>query len=167
MIENFFKTAWRNIWKSKVFSFITIIGLTTGFSCCLLIYLFVQHELSYDRFNRNAENIYRLTSESVGTKGKTALAVTPAPWGPAMKKDFPEIDNYVRLLKDEKSTVGENGKQQFNENELLFADPTFFKIFSYAMVAGDAVHPLDAPNTVIMTKQAAARYFGLENPLGK
>ena len=96
MIKNFFKTVWRNTWKNKVFSGITILGLTTGFSCCLLIYLFIQHELSYDKFNSRADRIFRVTSTSQSTNGKSNLAVTPAPWAPAMKKDFPEIENYTR-----------------------------------------------------------------------
>src|ERR1700744_3673047 len=115
MIRNFIKTSWRNIQKNKVFSSIIILGLTTGFACCIIISLFVQYELSYDRFNKHADRIYRVTSDASGPNGKTALAVTPFPWAQAMKKDYPEIADYVRLLKDQKSTLGKPGQESFNE----------------------------------------------------
>ena len=82
MIKNYLKVAWRNLVKNKVFSFINIFGLAIGLACCILMFLFIQHELSYDKFNVHAANIYRITSESESTGGKTNLAVTPAPWAP-------------------------------------------------------------------------------------
>src|SRR4026209_690908 len=112
MIKNYFKTAWRNLWRNKVFSGINILGLSIGLACCILMFLFIQHELSYDKFHEHSKNIYRITSEGQGTNEKTKLAVTPAPWAPIMKKDFPEIKNYGRLLKDEKTVIGQPGEQQ-------------------------------------------------------
>src|SRR5215468_9235848 len=106
MIKNYFKTAWRNLWRNKVFSAINILGLSSGLACCILIFLFIQNELSYDTFHAHAKNIYRVTSESEGPNGKTSLAVTPAPWAPLMKKDYPEIESYTRLLKTEKADIG-------------------------------------------------------------
>src|SRR5215204_6559352 len=113
MIKNYFKTAWRNLWRNKVFSGINILGLSIGLACCLLMFLFIQHELSFDKFNVKAKSIYRLTSTVVSNDGATNLAVTPAPWAPLMKKDFPEIKNYTRLLKDEKVLIGQPGQDQF------------------------------------------------------
>src|SRR5829696_994016 len=107
MLTNYFKIAWRNLWKHKVFSAINILGLSTGLACCILMFLFIQHELSYDRFHTKFKDIYRLTSEGKGINEKSTLAVTPAPWAPLMKKDFPEIKTYVRLLKDEKTIIGQ------------------------------------------------------------
>src|SRR5689334_13454083 len=105
MFRNYLLTAWRNLSRNKIFSSINILGLSAGLACCILIFLFIQHELSYDKFNQHAASIYRLTSE-METGNKANLAVTPAPWAPLMKKDFPEIKEYVRLLKDEKILIG-------------------------------------------------------------
>src|SRR5215208_2795111 len=103
MIRNYFLIAWRNLWKHKVFSAINILGLSAGLACCILMFLFIQHELSYDKFNKNAKNIYRIISIPTEGKDRKELAVTPAPWAPLMKKDYPEIKNYVRLFRAEKS----------------------------------------------------------------
>ncbi len=80
MFNNYFKVAWRNLWNNKIFSLINISGLSAGLACCILIFLFIQHELSYDRFHTQANNIYRITSIMQSTNGEGELAVTPAPW---------------------------------------------------------------------------------------
>src|SRR5215203_463334 len=167
MLTNYFKIAWRNLWKHKVFSAINILGLSTGLACCILMFLFIQHELSYDRFNKEAKNIYRITSEMPGPKGNNTLAVTPAPWAPLMKKDFPEIKEYVRLLKDEKVLIGQPGEQHFYETEMLYADSTFFNVFTFGLEKGDIGHALDKPNSIILTAETARRYFGVNDPIGK
>ena len=136
MIKNYFKTAWRNLWRNKVFSAINILGLSIGLACCILMFVFIQHELSYDKFNVKAKNIYRLTSEAEGPNGKTNLAVTPAPWAPLMKRDYAEIKNYTRLLKAEKTDVGQPGQQHFYETDLLYADSTFLDVFSVQLEKG-------------------------------
>src|SRR5690349_16335260 len=110
MIKNYLKVIWRNLSRNKFFSAINILGLSTGLACCILMFLFIQHELGYDSFHQHASTIYRLTSEAEGPNGKTNLAVTPAPWAPLMKKDYPEISNYTRLLKAEKTDVGRPGQ---------------------------------------------------------
>ena len=167
MLTNYFKIAWRNLWKHKVFSAINILGLSTGLACCILMFLFIQHELSYDRFNKEAKNIYRITSDMPGPKGNNTLAVTPAPWAPLMKKDFPEIKEYVRLLKDEKVLIGQPGEQHFYETEMLYADSTFFNVFTIGLEKGDIGHALDKPNSIILTAETARRYFGANDPIGK
>jgi len=167
MIKNYFKTAWRNLWRNKVFSAINILGLSIGLACCILMFLFIQHELSYDKFNANANKIYRLTSEAEGPNGKTNLAVTPAPWGPLMKKDFAEIKNYTRLLKAEKTDVGQPGLQHFYETDLLYADSTFLDVFSVELEKGNAKKALEQPNSIILTAETAKKYFGDEDPIGK
>src|SRR5678815_3699498 len=134
MIKNYFKTAWRNLWRNKVFSAINILGLSIGLACCILMFLFIQHELSYDKFNANANKIYRLTSEAEGPNGKTNLAVTPAPWGPLMKKDFAEIKNYTRWGGGGGTDVGQPGLQHFYETDLLYADSTFLDVFSVCLL---------------------------------
>ena len=167
MLRNYLKIAWRNIWKNKVFSAINIFGLSIGLACCILMFLFIQHELSYDKFNVQAKNIYRITSVMDGTDGKRNLAITPAPWAPLMKKDYPEIKNFVRLLKDEKATVGQTGEQHYYENDLLYSDSTFFDVFSFSLSKGNAALALEQPNSIILSKETAIKYFGEADPIGK
>src|SRR5687767_9882232 len=149
MLKNYFKTAWRNLWRNKVFSAINILGLSIGLACCILMFLFIQHELSYDKFNVNAKNIYRIFSIPVDAKDKKELAVTPAPWAPLMKKDYPEIKEFVRLLKSEKTAVGRPGEQVFYEKNILFADSTYFNVFTVSLERGDVKKALERPNSII------------------
>ena len=167
MIKNYFIIAWRNLWKNKVFSVINILGLSIGLACCILMFLFIQNELSYDKFNIHASTIYRITSESESAGGKTNLAVTPAPWAPLMKKDFPQINNFVRILKSEKAVIGQPGQQKFYENDLLFADSTFLDVFSFGLSRGNSKQALEKPNSIILTRKSAEKYFGNEDPIGK
>ena len=167
MIRNYLKIAWRNLCRNKVFSAINILGLSAGLTCCILIFLFIQHELSYDKFNTRAKNIYRVTSIMQGPAGETNLAVTPAPWAPLMKKDFPEIREYTRLLTDEKVVIGEPGGQHFYETQMIYADSTLFNVFTINIEQGDTRHALEKPNSIVLTKEMANKYFGDENPIGK
>lgn len=167
MIKNYFKTAWRNLWRNKIFSGINILGLSIGLACCILMFLFIQHELSYDKFNVNAKNIYRIVSIPVGGKDKKELAVTPAPWAPLMKKDYPEIKEYVRLLRDEKMVIGQPGEQHFYEKDFFYADSTFFNVFSVELERGNVKKALERPNSIILTKEVAQKYFGDADPIGK
>jgi putative ABC transport system permease protein len=167
MIKNYFKTAWRNLGRSKIFSTINILGLSIGLACCLLMFLFIQNELSYDKYNAYAKNIYRLTSEAEGPNGPTSLAVTPAPWAPIMKKDYAEIKNYTRLLKAEKTDIGQPGQQHFYETDLLYADSTFLDVFSVQLEKGDRNTALKQPNSIILTSETSRKYFGDEDPIGK
>ena len=167
MIKNYFKTAWRNLWTNKAFSSINILGLSIGLACCILMFLFIQNELSYDKFNVNAKNIYRIFSIPVEGKDKKELAVTPAPWAPLMKKDYPEIKEYVRLLRDEKMVIGQPGEQHFYEKDIFYVDSTFFNVFSVDLERGDVKKALERPNSIILTKEAAQKYFGDADPIGK
>lgn len=167
MLKNYFTIAWRNLSKNKIFSVINIFGLSTGLACCVLIFLFIQNELSYDKFNVHAKNIYRITTSSTSNSIANELAVTPAPWAALMKKDFPEIKEFTRLLKDEKVVIGEPKQQHFYETGMLYADSTFFDVFSVSLVQGDIKHALEKPNSIILTSELAKKYFGTANAIGK
>jgi putative ABC transport system permease protein len=167
MLKNYFKIAWRNLKKNKVFSAINIFGLAIGFACCTLIFLFIQHEVSFDKFNVQAGNIYRVTAIGKGPVGNTTLAVSPSAWAPNMKKEFPEIKEYVRFLKSERTLVTTPAKEHYYEKDFLFADSTFFNVFSFVLAKGDANHSLERPNTIVLTKEAAQKYFGNVDPIGK
>jgi putative ABC transport system permease protein len=164
MLRNYLKVALRNFGNNKVFSIINIVGLSAGLACCILMFLFIQHELSYDKFNSQAKNIFRLTSVMQGATDMSELAVTPAPWAPLMKKDFPEIKEYTRLVKDEKVLIGQPGQQHFYETGMLYADSTFFNVFSVRLEKGDVLHALDKPNSIILTDENSKKIFWEHKP---
>ncbi|MBC7828355.1 MAG: ABC transporter permease [Chitinophagaceae bacterium] len=167
MIQNYLKIAWRNIWKNKVFSTINILGLSIGLACCILMLLFIQNELSFDKFHLKAKSIYRITSVPQVGEEKKQLAVTPAPWGPLMKNDYPEIKQFVRLLKDERTLVGEKGKEHTFIKDVLFVDSGFFEVFSFKLIKGNPANVLAQPNSIVLTKDVATKYFGNIDPIGK
>ena len=125
MIRNYINVIIQNLVRNKTYSLINILGLSTGLACCILMFLFIQHQLSFDKFNLNAKNIYRITSIFAEGKEKKELAVTPPPWAPLMKKDYPEIKEYVRLLKSEKAIVGRPDEQHFYEKDILISCGTY------------------------------------------
>ncbi len=167
MIKNYFKIAWRNISKNKIFSAINVFGLSIGLACCILMFMFIQHELSYDKFHTKTKNIYRITSEEQGAAEKKLLAITPAPWAPLIKKDYPEVKEYVRVLKDEKVLVGEKGKEHSFLKTVLLVDSSFFDVFSFKLLNGNLETALTRPNSIVLTKDAAKKYFGDTDPVGK
>jgi putative ABC transport system permease protein len=165
MFKNYFKTAFRNLSKNKIYSVINIFGLTVGLAACLLIGVYIIHELSYDKFNINAKRIVRVTMEysQAGTVNTTANTGTKV--GPAFKRTFPEIEEYVRTFIGHNVVKG-NGKL-FDEPRILYADPPFFTIFSFKIIEGNAATALDAPEKIAITKSIAKKYFGDEDPINK
>ena len=166
MYKNYFKIAFRNLVKHKTFSFINIAGLSIGISVCFIILLHVQDELSYDRFNENADNIVRVVFKADINQGKIFEANVMPPVASAMKKDYPEVLDATRLQSAGKPKVAYKEKN-FKEDEMAFVDPNFFKIFTLPLIEGDAKMALQEPNTIIITKAIANKYFGDEDPLGK
>jgi len=144
MIKNYFKIAWRNLSKNKLYSAINIFGLTAGLAACLLIGVYIIHELSYDKFNVNARRIVRATMEysKAGTVNTTATTGTKV--GPEFKRVFPSVEEYARTFISH--NVVKSGDKIFDEPRILYADPSFFKIFSFHLVEGDAATALDAPD---------------------
>src|SRR5260221_9749451 len=129
MFRNYFKTALRNLWKNKGFSAINIIGLAIGLSTCLLILIYVMDELEYDRYNKNADRIYRLDGEIRFGGNHFILAVAPAPAGPAMRRDFPEVEKEVRFRNYGGGRV-KKSKQKIPEGAGIFAHSAPFYGFS-------------------------------------
>src|ERR1700744_654499 len=165
MLKSYFKIAWRNLRKNKLYSFINIIGLTIGIISCMLIGVYVKHELSYDRFNTNADKIARVTMEyNLGGEAQK-MAVTGTKVGPQFKRIFPEGTGYVRVMKASR-IIGYNN-QLFEESNFLYAEPSLFKIFSFKLIKGNADDALNAPDKVIITQSMAKKYFGNDEAIGK
>lgn len=166
MISNYFKIAWRNIRKNKLFSFINIVGLSLGISTCFIIMLYVQDELSYDRFHKNADNIARIIFQAEVNGGKINESVVMPPVAETMKKDFPEVKDATRIMRFGKAKITYQTKS-FKDDEVAFVDPNFFSIFSFPMIEGVPGTALAQPQSIVITKSAAVKYFGKENAIGK
>ncbi len=165
MIKNYFKTALRNLGKKKLYSAINIFGLTVGLAACLLIGVYINHELSYDKFNVNANRIVRSTMEygQAGTINTTATNGTKV--GSQFKRTFPSIEEYVRTFISH--NVVKNNDKIFDEPRILYADQPFFKVFSFHLIQGDAATALDAPDKIVITQSMAKKYFGNEDAMNK
>ena len=165
MFRNYFITAWRNLRRNKLYTTINIFGLSVGLAACLLIGVYISHELSYDKFNVNANRIVRATMEygSAGTINTTATTGTKV--GPQFKRMFPSIEEYARTFITH--NVVKSGDKIFDEPRILYADPSFFKIFSFHIVEGVALTALDAPDKIVITQSMAKKYFGNEDALNK
>ena len=167
MLKNYFTIAIRNIVRHKGYTFINILGLATGIICCLLILVYVQDEISYDRYHEKSDQIYRIINAGVIRGNQIEMPLVSGPWGPAMVEEFPEVLEAVRIKPPDSRWVIEYGEKKFPEKGLYFVDPTFFEIFDVEMVAGDPETALDAPYSIIITEEMAEKYFGQEDPLGK
>ena len=159
MIKNYFKIAWRNLVNNKTDSTINIVGLSIGMAACLLILEFVSYELSYDRFNRNANNIFRVANDRY-QHGKLVQhgTITYSAVGPAMKKDFPEILNNTRVEPLGTIILSDNEKKYEVKNSLA-ADNEFLSVFSYPLLAGDSKTALREPNNIILSETLARKIF--------
>jgi len=171
MFKNYFKIAWRNILRNKVNSFINIVGLAIGMTCVVLIAVYVQDELSYDSFFRDAKNIYQvnMTGTDNGVQfstGNTAPAV-----GPTMHSLYPEIGSYSRIYRPGDVMVrnddGTKTGGYYTEKRILAVDSNFLQIFNYQILKGDATSCLRSPNSVVLTEQTAKKYFGSTDAIGK
>ncbi len=169
MMKNHLKIALRNMQRHRGFAFINIFGLSVGMACCLMIFLFVRDELSFEKFHKNSGRIYRtIVDEYVDGKWEHNVG-SPDLLGPALEKEFPEVLSYVRLFNPnwiDKWSVS-LGKKYFYEDHLFFADPTIFKVFTFPLLRGNPETALKDPNTIVITDTMAQKYFGKEDPIGK
>ncbi|MFT4154452.1 ABC transporter permease [Parafilimonas sp.] len=166
MIKNYFKTAWRNLWKRKAYSIINITGLAIGMAACIVIMVFVLYERSFDNFH--AKNIYRLNEvqkfEGMVSSQKVALSMFPM--GPTLKNEFPEIQNFTRVSWRTKMQM-RNGDKRVYLNQGLMVDSTFLQMFDFKLLEGNRQTVLQKPNSAIITKATAEKLFGSENVIGK
>ncbi|WP_185154457.1 ABC transporter permease [Fulvivirga sp. M361] len=170
MIRNYIKLGIRSIIKYKLTTSVNLLGLTLGITVFMLIGAYFFHHNSFDRFHKNAKNIYRLTSHKVSTDGITRhTAFSGAPWGPELMENIAEVADMVRLMKYRLpvSVRTDDGEKHFYEKNLIWADNSFFSIFSFSLVKGSPESVLLGPNKVVLTESAAKKYFGDVDPMGK
>jgi putative ABC transport system permease protein len=167
MFKNYFKTAWRNLLKNKTFSAINVLGLAIGIAAFLLIVNYLRFEYSFDDFNTNKDRIYRVPMIVTETGGQPqTFAFTYPALAPAMKKDFPEVQEAVRFRRY--WGVVQHDDQKIIENGMIYyVDPSVFKVFSFEFERGSAATAFKQLNDAVITHSTAAKYFGKENPLGK
>ena len=166
MLKNFFINAIRNMRKHSGSLILNITGLTIGLTSFLLITIYVLHELSYDRFHKNYENIYRVKVKGVMAGATLDQAITAAPMSQTLLTDYPEILHSVRINRSGAWLV-RYGETRFNEDGILFADSSFFSVFDFKLLKGDKNTALVNPRSMILTEKFAHKYFGNEDPLGK
>lgn len=160
----YLKIAWRNILKKPGYAAINIIGLAIGMACSLLLLLWITHELSYDRFHKNAEAIYRVVQEVHFSDHTTTWAITQGQLGPHLKEDFPEVINYTRFSVKEFLLTHED--KSFEETVVL-ADGAMFAMFTLPLFSGDPAAALSSPSSIVLSKAAVEKYFGSTDPVGK
>lgn len=167
MFRNYFKTAWRNFVKSKIFSIINVIGLAIGLACFLLITLYVMDELSYDRYNTKADRIYRINSDIRIGGTNLHMPVTSDMMGQLLKKDYPQVEKYTRIYTFNGDKHIKKGNEYIDEPKVAHVDSTFFEVFTLPAIEGNTKTALDEPNTVVITESSARKYFGTADALGK
>jgi putative ABC transport system permease protein len=176
MLRNYLKIAFRNLLKNKIYSLLNISGLALGMAACFFIFQYIHFEKSYDRFNKNIDNIYRVTLKFTGSFDNVALSATNHPAvGPTMKAEFPKVKDFSRLVNisqiANQATISRNEPgmpvKTYNEQNFFVADRSFFNIFSYPLVKGNSATCLAEAGSLVISESAAEKFFGKEDPLGK
>jgi len=168
MIKNFFVISLRNLLKRKGYTTLNILGLTIGITCCLLIFQYVSYERSYDTFQKNSSRIVRIRLDEYKQGKLLWQSATSYPaFGPLMKKDYPEVENYCRLIDDELLLSNDAKNVKFSEKKGYFADPSSISMLGVDLVAGNNATALDAPNKIIISQSMARKYFGATDVVGK
>ena len=168
MWQNYLKIAWRNLLRNRSYALVNILGLAVGLACFMFIILYVQDELSYDRWQERGDRIYRMALERKYPGRSRHYAIIPPGYGEVLKKEFPEVEEACRLFFfEEFGIVLKRGSEVFKEEQVVWADSSFFELFSIPLLKGDARTVLARPNTAVLTEKLAKKYFGDENPVGK
>ena len=169
MFKNYLKTAFRFLLKNKSFSLINVIGLAIGTLCCLYILLYVEDQYSYDKHQNNAADIYRITASLSVPGDKHNISACSPPIAPAMKRDFPEVQQFTRVVTD--FNAGKHllryKEKLVYEDKPVYVDSTFFDVFTYHFTSGNAKNVLSEPYSLVMLKPTAEKLFGNEDPVGK
>ena len=167
MFKNYLTTALRNLLRHKGYSAINVLGLAIGITCCILIMLYVQDELSYDRYHEKRDRIYRLAESATVAGRPIEAAITPAPWAPVLAEEYPEIERITRIKPPGSRWLIRYKENRFYERYFIFADSSVFDIFTIPLVQGDARSVLAEPHAVVLSESMVDKYFGDENPIDK
>lgn len=165
MYKNYIKIAWRNILSNRLFSFINIIGLAIGIACCSIIYLYVNYELSYDKYHENGDRVFRVTTLLKDPKKQDHFAPSSPMMAVRIKTNFPEVSKYFRM--NESKSMIAFGEKKIYDTKIKYADSTFFDFFSFKPIEGQTKNALTNPYTIVLTTSTAKKYFGEEKALGK
>lgn len=165
MFRNYLKLTLRNLWRNKIFSAINILGLSLGIAICLLIMLFIRQEWSYDRFHKNADNIVRVIFKGTVNGQLMKEANVMPPTAQTLLEHFPEVQAATRLRRN--SVILRLADNASKEDRFVFADPNFFSFFTFPLLEGNASQVLQEPNTIVITRAIAHKYFGDADPIGK
>ena len=166
MFKNIVKIAARHLVRRKTYSLLNIFGLAVGLTCGILVLAYVGYEFSFDGYHRNADRIFRVASKRTSMGTENVFATVPAPTGPTMVADYPEVIGAVRFSPTVRRAFS-TGDKVFFQDGVFYADQHVFKIFSFELVKGDPASALEAPFTMVLTEETARKYFGDEDPLGK
>lgn len=166
MFKNYIISAFRNITKNKFYAILNILGLTVGLAAFIFIFIYVKDELAYDKYHDKSDRIYRLESDfNIGSK-HDRFAIVPIPLGPALKLEYPEIESVVRF-NDVNDILIKVGEKEYYEDNFYYTDSTVFDVFTHELVIGQLDGSLSQPNTAVLTRKLAEKYFGKENPIGQ
>jgi len=167
MFKNYLKIAFRSIKRQKIYSFINIAGFAIGMACCLLIFLYVRHELSYDRYNKDVERVCRIVLDSrTQTANRVFVPVSPM-IAPTLKSDYPQVEYAARAFTFTGSRLVRKKDTFFYENRFMYADQELFDVLTFQFIHGSQQEALTRPNTLVVSQSMANKYFGNANPLGE
>jgi putative ABC transport system permease protein len=167
MLRNYLKTAINSLLRSKFFSLVNILSLAIGMTVCLLIFMYIVNELSYEKFQKNRKDIFRLSLIWGSEDSKMKFAGSMPALAPAIISEVPEAEVAIRVRKGYDAVVKINNEEEFAEENLFFSDPEIFRIFSFSLVQGDPEHALEDPFSVVLSEKASRRYFGNASALGR
>ncbi|MDB4285813.1 ABC transporter permease [bacterium] len=167
MIRNILKITLRNFWRDKTYTFINLLGLAAGLATCILIFLFVQDELSYDSFHEKAERIFRVETYFEEGEATSHWAATTGNIIPALIDKYPAIETGVKVYHSHQGSMFRSGEKLFNEQNLFMVDSAFLGVFSYDLIAGNPATALAGTNKIVLSESTAKKYFGDEDPMGK
>ncbi|GGB87648.1 ABC transporter permease [Dyadobacter sediminis] len=167
MLRSYITIACRNLVRYKGYTFINVFGLAIAIACCLVIFLFVQDELRFDRFHAKAKQIHRIINHRSSDGVQMVMARTPPAYGPALERTFPEVLQSTRIFGFGNKELVAYGNRKFFETGILLADSTFFEMFSFPLTRGNANQVLNSPDAIVISETMAEKYFGNQDPLGK
>ena len=167
MFKNYLLISWRNIRKNKVYTLINLAGFAVGIASCFIILIHIRYELSFDRFHENADRIYRVVLERTRPDRTRFWGWNTPQVSEAMVSDYPEVIKRVRILTETGPTQLKHEGFGMLERKVLYTDPEFFEMFTIPVIKGDELTLFKEPDAIVLTQEAALKYFGSEDPMGK